>query len=281
MRLHRAALLAPLLLLAVACAQAPEQQVIHDPFESVNRPMLQVNNAVDDYAFGPVARGYKKITPSVFRQSVKNVQRNLAFPTRLVSTLGQGQLEKAGTETGRFLLNSTVGIGGLFDPATKIGMAKYDDDIGKMLAVWHVPPGGYIVVPVLGPSTPRDTFGNVVSMAMNPLIWLGVTMPPLGVLFAINHRAELDDQIRIARESSLDYYVFLRDAYVVRRTRQIRNEYVTKPGEDELDDLYAMPADLYELPDESPEPAASPASASSACHDPDGPVAENDPSPPC
>jgi len=252
-------------LIAVGCAStSPERQEIRDPLESVNRPVFEINRTVDDHAFGPIARGYKKITPSVFRRSVSNAQRNLNFPQRLVSTLGQAEFEKAGVELGRFLLNSTVGIGGLFDPATRVGLAKYDDDLGKMLATWHVPPGPFIVIPVLGPSTARDGLGDLASIALNPMIWAGVSVPPIGVLFALNRRAEADDRIRAAQEAALDYYVFARDAFIQRRTRFIRNEYVTLPVEGELADPL-LPDDLYDLPPaEAAAAAAAPADPCSA-----------------
>ena len=242
--------------IATGCAStSPDRQEIRDSLEPVNRPVFEINRQVDHHAFGPIARGYKKVTPSVFRRSVSNVQRNLNFPERLVSTMGQAEFEKAGVETGRFLLNTTVGLGGIFDPATRVGLAKYDEDLGKMLARWHVPPGPYIVIPVLGPSTARDGLGDLASIALNPMIWAGDTMPPLGVLFAINRRAEADDRIRAAEEAALDFYVFARDAYIQRRTRFIRNEYVTRVEDTEVaDDVYVLAPDLYDLPSDDTPP---------------------------
>jgi phospholipid-binding lipoprotein MlaA len=243
--------------LATGCAStSPQRQEIHDSLEPVNRPVFEINRQVDHHAFGPIARGYKKITPAVFRRSVSNAQRNLTFPQRFVSSVGQAEFEKAGVELGRFLVNSTVGVGGLFDPATKMGIAKYDEDLGKMLASWHVPPGPYIVIPVLGPSTARDGLGDLASIALNPLVWAGVSVPPIGVLFAINKRAENDDRIRAAEEASLDFYVFARDAYIQRRTRFIRNEYVTRLEEGEATEAdYVLAPDLYDLPPDVAPPS--------------------------
>jgi phospholipid-binding lipoprotein MlaA len=254
-----------LALVAVGCAK-PQDQEIHDRFEAVNRPVFEANDVFDDYAFGPLARGWKFITPSVLRRSISNAQRNLSFPQRFVATLGQAEFEKAGTELGRFLLNSTVGVAGLFDPASRIGMPKYEEDLGKMLARWNVPPGGYIVLPVLGPSTPRDALGILASFALNPLIWAGVSVPPIGVLFAINHRAQIDDRMRTAEASALDYYLFVRDAYIQHRTKVIRNEYVTLPQEGEVaDDLYTIDDDLYAIPVDEPAPGAATATAPEPC----------------
>ena len=264
--------------IATGCAStSPDRQEIHDSLEPVNRPVFAINRTVDDHAFGPIARGYKKITPSVFRQSVSNAQRNLTFPQRFVSSVGQAEFERAGVELGRFLVNSTVGIGGLFDPATRFGIAKYDDDLGKMLAAWHVPPGPYIVIPVLGPSTARDGLGDLASIALNPLVWAGVSVPPLGVLFAINRRAEADDRIRQAEAASLDYYVFARDAYIQRRTRFIRNEYVTLPQDGEIPDEIVLTPDLYDPPPET-EDAETPKTDCAAPQSPDAPTPDAAPS---
>lgn len=270
----RRALISLLLFGAVGCAStSPQRQQIQDTtMEPINRPVFAVNKAIDDYAFGPLARGYKTITPGFVRQSVSNVHRNLVFPQRFISSLGQGEFEEAGTELGRFLLNSTVGIGGLWDPATRVGLAKYDADLGMMFASWHIPPGPYIVIPVLGPSTPRDAIGDLVSIALNPLVWVGVSIPPVGVLFAINRRAQADEQIRAGREAALDYYLFVRDAFIQRRTMQIRGEYVTNLTDEEIaaaaygpsDDLYEFPADAAPASEcaagPAPEPPLTPSS---------------------
>jgi phospholipid-binding lipoprotein MlaA len=242
-------LAAVLITSAFGCAStAPERQKISDDWEPMNRSLFAFNEWIDDHAFGPVARGYKKITPDAVRIGFSNAEHNLGFPARFVAILGQAKFEAAGSELGRFLLNSTLGVGGLLDPASEAGLAKHDDDLGMMLAAWHVPPGPYLLLPVFGPSTDRDAFADLVSMAMNPLAWLTPAAPPVGVLFAINRRAEADDKIRIAQESALDYYVFVRDAYIQRRTREIRGDYATRLREGNVaDDPMTMPDDPYEL----------------------------------
>ena len=196
------------------CARTPESQEIHDSWEPVNRPVFGFNRGVDDHALGPVARGWRKITPGVMRDGISNAYRNLTFPQRFLSTLGQAEGEKAGTELARFLVNSTVGLGGIFDPASKLGLGRYDETLGRMFARWGIPPGPYMVVPLLGPSTPRDAVGGMIGVALNPLMWVGVSIPGLGVLFAVNGRAQADEKIETAKRAALDYYVFARDAYV-------------------------------------------------------------------
>jgi ABC-type transporter lipoprotein component MlaA len=239
-----------------------ESQTIRDPMESLNRPVFSVNRKFDDYALRPVARGWKFITPAPMRRSITNVWRNFTFPQRFVSAMGQAEFRDAHVELARFLVNSTVGIGGLFDPATRFGLEKFEGDLGMMFARWGIPPGPFIMIPIMGPSTPRDTAGDVLAMALNPLLWVGVSMPPIGILFAINGRAEADDAIEASKEAALDYYVFVRDAFIQRRTR---TEFVTL-ADDPLEDLYTLyeeePVPLvYPLPcdpDRTPRTALGP-----------------------
>ncbi len=258
----------------VGCASTPngaeEPHGIQDPLESVNRPVFSVNRKFDDYALRPVARGWKFVTPARLRRSITNVYRNYTFPQRFVSAMGQAEIAEAHVELTRFLINSTVGIGGLFDPATRMGFEKFEDDLGLMFASWGIPSGPFIMVPIMGPSTPRDTAGDLLSIALNPLMWVGVSMPPVGLLFAINGRAERDDAIEASKVAALDYYVFVRDAFIQRRTR---TEFVTL-ADDPLEDLYSVyddnPTPLIPLDPCGAEPAqatalAPPAEAEEGC----------------
>lgn len=242
-----AAALVALLFLA-GCASAPPKQEIRDSWEPMNRPIFGMNVDIDDYAMGPVARGWKNITPGPVRRGVANVESNLEFPVRFLAHIGQAEFIAAGSELGRFLLNSTLGIAGIFDPATEAGLAVRPSDFGTMFARWGIPPGPYIVVPLLGPSTPRETIGGILTIPLDPLFWAGFYLIPLDVLFAINNRALADDAITQAKASALDFYVFTRDAFIQRRNREIRGEYVTQPNDGEIDP--AFPPDLYDLPEE-------------------------------
>ncbi|RIL05003.1 MAG: ABC transporter [Proteobacteria bacterium] len=258
-RAARAGWLAALLAtLAVGCAStSPERQQITDSLEPLNRPLFRFNEAIDEHAFGPVARGYKSVTPEPVRVAFTNAERNLGFPARFVSHVGQLQLVEAGSELARFLLNSTLGIAGLLDPATEAGLAKHDADLGQMLARWHVPPGPYLMIPVFGPSNSRDAMTDLVAMMMNPLAWTTPAAPPVGALFAINRRAEADDKIRLAKESALDYYVFVRDAYVQRRAREIRGDYASRLHEDAANEPTTFPENLYDVPADEPSEATA------------------------
>lgn len=235
-------------LFAAGCASVPHRQEIRDSWEPVNRPIVGVNTSIDDFALGPVARGWKKITPGPVRRSIANVESNLEFPVRFLSHLGQAEFIAAGSELGRFVLNSTLGIAGIFDPAAEAGLGVIPADFGTMFARWGIPPGPYIVVPILGPSTPRETIGDILTLPLDPLFWAGFYLIPIDVLFAINDRARADDAIAQAKESALDFYVFTRDAFIQRRNREIRGEYVTQPNDGETEPPF--PPDLYDAPDE-------------------------------
>ena len=222
----------------VGCASTRISQ--GDRLESVNRPVFDVNQTIDEDALAPVAHAWMRICPAVVRDSISNAYWNLTFPDRFVSSVGEGSLVKAGTEVARFLINSTLGIAGFLDPATVAGLAKYDEDIGKMLAKWGVPPGPYIVIPIVGPSTPRDLAGGVADLLLNPLTWTGFPGMGAGVIFAINGRAQEDQEIETAKRAALDYYVFVRDAYIEKRVTNLRTDYVTRDVDGDSSDPYRV-----------------------------------------
>jgi phospholipid-binding lipoprotein MlaA len=246
-------------LLTGCCGSSPGQP---DPYGGVNRAFFGFNDGVDRYALEPAAKGWTFITPEAFRVALDKAFKNLKFPVRFVSNLGQGEVVRAGSELARFITNSTLGMAGFFDPATRIGLAKYDEDFGQMFGRWGISSGPYWVIPIVGPSNPRDGVGYVFDSALNPLTLLG----PIAILIRIpemvNGRAIAAEQIDLARAAALDYYVFVRDAYIQRRLAQIRNEELSgsEPGGRLADELYEVPDDLYEVeedPDEV-EPADEP-----------------------
>lgn len=147
-----------------ACSAAPglarAQEAVDDPWEGFNRDMYAVHDSVDRAVLEPVARGYRSVTPGPVRTGVRNFLRNLRSPVTFVNDLLQGEIERAGVTFVRFGVNTTVGMAGLLDPATSMGMERHDEDFGQTLAVWGVEPGPYIFVPVLGPTTLRDGAGG-------------------------------------------------------------------------------------------------------------------------
>ena len=206
-------------LFGVACASsAPPNPA--DPWQRVNRPVFQFNDGVDRYVLRPVARGWTFITFEGLRDSVAKFYYNTAFPSRFVSNVGQAEGQQAITEVARFLINTTIGVAGFFDPATKWGLPRRDEDVGQMFGRWGIPPGPFWVVPLLGPSDPRDFVGTIFDTALSPLTWF---VPFAGIPNIVNSRARADERIEAARRSSLDYYVFVRDAVLQYRAAGVGN----------------------------------------------------------
>ena len=189
-----------------------------DPYERSNRAVFAFNEGLDKILFQPIGRAWRFITPQFLRRSLDNAFVNMKFPVRALSALGQGEARHAGTETVRFLANSTIGVIGLWDPATRLfGMPFYDEDFGQMFAVWGIGSGPYWVLPFYGPSSPRGTGGLVFDSLFNLLPSYGV---PIEI---VNSRAIAVPVVDRARATSLDYYVFLRQAYLSSRTSQIED----------------------------------------------------------
>ncbi len=221
-----------------------------DPFESFNRGIFEFNNQVDAYALEPAAKGWSFITPEALRIALGRFFQNLKFPVRFLTNLGQGDVKRSGSELARFITNSTVGLLGFFDPATCFGLGKYPGDFGLMFGRWGVPSGPYWVIPLVGPSNPRDGVGSVFDSVLNPLSLAGTVVAVAGaVTSTVNGRALASTQVDLAREAALDLYVFVRDAHIQRRIAQIRNQdlFETDTSESDEDDLYDIPDDLYEL----------------------------------
>lgn len=154
--------------LLAGCSIAPEGTEIHDPYEAVNRQVHDFNKDVDQAVLRPLSRGAAEL-PVELRQPIVNFSDNAALPGMVLNGLLQGDIAGLTQNTLRFVLNTTVGIGGLFDPAGAIGIAEQSTDFGETLAVWGVPEGAYVELPLLGPSTERDAFGQIVDFVIDPL----------------------------------------------------------------------------------------------------------------
>ena len=156
-----------------------------DPYENINRKIYGFNDKVDDYVAKPVADAYKFITPDFMETGVSNFFNNLKTINVVMNDVLQGKFEQSGRDTGRFLMNSTLGLAGMFDVAKNVGLAQNDEDFEQTLAVWGVPQGSYIVLPLLGPITTRGIPGAVVDSATNPANYVGA---PVQVISLINSR---------------------------------------------------------------------------------------------
>lgn len=214
--------LVPAALLALACTSpppGPDGRVDPDPYERQNRLFFAFNDGLDRAVAQPLARAWRFVTPQLLRTGLDNAFLNLRFPTRAVSCLGQGRPGDAGRETLRFAVNTTIGVVGVYDAATSLfGLPLYDEDTGQMLAAWGVGAGPFWMIPLLGPSNPRDTVGYLVDGLLNLAVLAPAYVAPVAWL---NGRAIAVPTVDRAREASLDYYVFVRDAYLQRRERQI------------------------------------------------------------
>lgn len=240
----------PLAALAVAalvagCASSASR-VEHDPWEPLNRGIYQFNDFGDRVLIKPIAKGYKKVVPSFMRRGVSNFYDNLATPSSALNNFLQGKPKRGIDDVVRFVFNSTLGIGGLFDLASASGIEEYDEDFGQTFAVWGVPSGPYVVLPFMGPSTLRDAFGRPLDTLADPLYHHEEknVRDKLYILRAIDLRHRLLAAEGLL-EDSQDPYITLRESYL-----QNRN-YVIHDGDPPVDDDFYD--DFEDFEDDSEE----------------------------
>ncbi len=197
----------------------------HDPLEGFNRKMFWFNDKVDVYVLAPVASGWEKVSPRCVRTSVSHFFGNLRFPIVAVNDLLQGKLKASASDVGRFGVNTTVGVLGFFDPASHWGLIEHHEDFGQTLGVWGVPPGPYLVLPLLGPSDPRDAAGFAVdyALAVTPFFIEEYILVGARVVDTVNERSFVLKQVEDAKASAFDYYTFVRNAYLQRRRALVRD----------------------------------------------------------
>jgi phospholipid-binding lipoprotein MlaA len=197
----------------------------YDPWEPFNERMFQFNYQVDRYVLKPVARGYRTVIPERVQLMVDNGFHNIKFVPRFVNNLLQGKVEGALRELSRFVVNSTLGIGGLFDAGKHAGLERSNEDFGQTLGVWGTPAGPYLVLPLLEPMTVRDGIGRAVDGAMDPLTYvLPLFFDRLGMRIGetVNDRALNYDLFQGVEETTLDLYSSVRHFYLKRREQQIK-----------------------------------------------------------
>lgn len=220
----RTAVLLFVFTLAAGCAATPGRTELgQDRWEGFNRGVYKLNDTVDRAALKPVAKGYQTVAPGWFRRGVGNFFSNLEYPITIVNQFLQGKGVTGLKDTGRFILNTTLGVAGLFDVATPIGLEAHDEDFGQTLAVWGVDSGPYLQLPLLGPSTLRDAPSRAVDYFLDPLThgdlhweeeWVQRTLD------LVNTRAELL-ALDPTLERTFDPYAFIRDAWLQRREFEI------------------------------------------------------------
>jgi phospholipid-binding lipoprotein MlaA len=190
-----------------------------DPYEGFNRSMYKFNMGLDKYFFKPVADGYKLITPDVVETGVSNFFNNLKGINVVLNDVLQGKLLQGASDAGRFLTNTTIGVGGLIDVASRLGLEHNVEDFGQTLAVWGVGEGPYLVLPVMGPTTIRDGSGLIVDKAANP----GTYVPFTGVLEGVSDRANAQGALNFIDEAALDPYVFTRESFLQYRRHLVND----------------------------------------------------------
>ena len=209
-------------------AAEPSNGEIQDPWEGFNRRMFAVNDAVDGALIVPAARAYRAVTVKKQRKGIRNFLANARTPVIFVNDLLQGEFKRAGTTMGRFVVNTTIGFGGMGDPAERLGLEQHSEDFGQTLAVWGAPSGPYLVLPFFGPSTLRDGFGAGVDTAIDPLTWVrtdaaSLTRYTRAGVTALSLREPLIEPLAQIEENSLDFYSSVRSFYFQSRQREIAN----------------------------------------------------------
>lgn len=207
-----------------------------DPWKPFNQGVQKFNDTVDKSVLKPVAQGYDYIMPTYGHQGVTNFFNNMSDIGVFTNAALQGKFEQSGEDAGRFFVNTTLGVGGLLDVGTMIGLNKHEEDFDQTLAVWGVPSGPYLVLPFFGPSSPRAALGLIGDAALNPLTYSGYLLSTpasigIGATKVVNTRANYLQAEKIANEGMLNRYEFFKNAYKDRRN------YLINDGNVESEDI--------------------------------------------
>jgi phospholipid-binding lipoprotein MlaA len=220
---------------------APRAQEVADPFEPVNRAIFGFNLFADEWVVEPVARGYRAVTPAPVRRSVANFLSNLRSPVIFANDLLQGERDRAGVTLGRFMINSTLGVFGLFDAASAFGHYPHYEDLGQTLGVYGVPTGPYLVLPLLGPSSARDAVGRVGDYFINPLNECCISTDERLALFGTGAVSDREANIELLdnlQANSIDFYATIRTIYAQRRAAEIRNGAPAADQQESYDEIF-------------------------------------------
>lgn len=221
---------------------APQPSGFDDPWERYNRGMYRFNRGLDKVLFMPVAKGYNRFVPSVLRRGVSQFFDNLQEPVVMLNLLLQGKPKQAGASLGRFFLNTTVGLGGVLDPATHAEIPNHRADFGQTFAVWGWRESRYLILPLFGPATVRDTWGKGANTTVSPIDWLARREgSEISLLYGVDARAGALSAEKLL-EGAEDEYAMVRDVYLQYRRCQIVD------CSEELPD-YLLPDYEFEIPD--------------------------------
>uniref|UniRef100_UPI0040487C28 MlaA family lipoprotein n=1 Tax=Polynucleobacter sp. TaxID=2029855 RepID=UPI0040487C28 len=220
-------ILSVIVMTGCATTQQNERVAKIDPFEPMNRAVFSFNEVADDYVIKPIAEAYKFVLPEFARTGVTNFFSNINDVLIGANNLLQGKPAETANDIGRFLINSTIGVLGLFDVATDMGLDKNREDFGQTLGVWGVPDGPYVMLPFFGASNVRDSVGFVVDIETDFILNSNKLnrdhKTSSTVLRVINRRADLLDAGQLLEDAAFDKYSFVRDGYIQRRRNQIHD----------------------------------------------------------
>lgn len=249
------------------CATAPDDPAgraafaqSNDPLEPLNRQILDLNLFIDRILLKPATKVYIALVPEDGRDALRRVLDNMKEPVVVINNVLQGEPQRAGVAVGRFVVNSTIGLAGLLDVAKKWGLDKQSGDFGQTLFVWGVPDGPYLILPLLGPSNPRDTVGMGIDAYIDPFSYLA-TAADLDelqisrfVLGGIDERAQVIDVLDDLEKNSLDFYAQLRSLAQQRRAAELRHGAAPAPAADFYEDPSKAPATPATAPPAPPPP---------------------------
>jgi phospholipid-binding lipoprotein MlaA len=270
----RVSALSFLLLCLVGCAAPPAKKDPRDPWERLNRTTNNFNTKLDHAVLRPVARGYQKVTPDFVRTGISNFVDNLNYPLVMVNDLLQARFTYFARDTGRFLMNTTLGIGGLLDPASQAGLEKNENDFGLTFGRWGIPKGPYFFIPLLGPSDVRDGLGRIPAAYLSPQNFAD----DWRIQYSIWVVSLIDARYRLLPtdatvDSAYDPYLLVKNVYLQRRDFLL-NKGSSTPSPDESD------ADkLLDQAIEQEEPAPAPGEVKPEEPKPDQPKSSDQPKP--
>ena len=227
----RAVIVSLALGLSACTSIPPDARTESDPWEPLNRSLFSMNEAIDKVSTKPLAKGYRKIMPGPIRKGISNFFNNLSAPRSAINNFLQGKPGRGFSETGRFVINSVVGVGGIFDVATRTGIEEYPEDFGQTAAVWRIPDGPYVMLPILGPRTLRDAILTPLDVVVDPLYQYNNSSvrDKLYGLRLIHLRYLLLSAEKFL-EDSKDRYVTIRESYLQNREYEV---YDGDPPEDD------------------------------------------------
>jgi phospholipid-binding lipoprotein MlaA len=237
------------------CATVPRDPIAlaafkatNDPLEPLNRKTFEFNQGIDRIILKPVAKAYVRVIPAAGRDGIRNFIKNLHEPVVLANNILQGEFKRAGTTAGRFVLNSTIGVAGVMDFAGRHGLERQSGDFGQTLYVWGVHEGPYLVLPVMGPTNPRDGIGSGVDIFMDPFLYLArrnqyrtavnITETALS---GIDLRSRNIDTLDEIQREAVDFYAAMRSLYRQNRSAELRHG--GPPPAPKEDDLYSDPGE--------------------------------------